>query len=246
MLKIRKFHFLCFSLKNENGVATVFALLALAVLSGIGIYSMTTSQIETQVATNDVLYKKAFYAAEGGTGIGWEMIEQNLSCMGQFPSSALNSDNELELESASGTSFFRVTDPDFSLQESSDMDDDSDGTLQDAEITPSDTRKDLWFGDSNYSFADYDTNGDGTIDPANDNMNLPHTNVLAFGDTELSTGSAILMASGYAGKGKGAGAGGGKIVYQIHSRNEYPARNSDSHILVEYRHLIGQEGDCEF
>lgn len=225
-------------LNNEAGSAIVLALLILAVLTIIGVSSITTSTTEIQIDTNDRLAKMAFYAAEGGTEIGWEMVEQNLSCIGQFPASALNSDNELELESASGTSFFRVTNHDFALQETSVMDD----------ITPSNTRRDLWFGDSNYSFGDYDTNDDGTIDPADDidGMKLPHTNVLAFGDTELSTGSAILMAAGYEGKGKGAGAGGGKIVYQIHSKHEYKARNSFSHILVEYRHIIGDEGDCEF
>lgn len=79
-----------------------------------------------------------------------------------------------------------------------------------------------------------------------ENFDSSHTKMVVFGDTELSEGSAVLMAAGYAGKGKGAGAGGGEIVYEIHSEHEKPKQDSAAHIVVQYRHLIGQEGDCEF
>jgi len=63
--------------QNEKGSAIVVALLTLVALTIIGIIASTTSRIETQIATHDVLYKQAFYEADGGTEICREFIEQN-------------------------------------------------------------------------------------------------------------------------------------------------------------------------
>jgi len=211
--------------QNERGSAIVVALLTLVVVTLIGIIASTTSRIETRISTSDVLYKMAFYEADGGTEITRELIEQNLSCQGEFPSSALNPSGELEIESSSSPedkrTKIRVTNPDFSLQESAP-----------SSIYPSDANRDIWFV--------------GPDEPLSAADGTPHTNTVAFGVTSLSTGSAIQMAAGYSGVGFGAGAAGGQIVYEIHSRHEYRARHSESHVMVEYRHVIGQEGDCPY
>ncbi len=229
-------------INNEKGSAIIFAILALVVLTLIGIVSITTSRFETDIAGNDMLQKKAFYSADGGTEIAREMVEECLSCpLGISPASSHVVNNELRLDQTE--SFFRVTDLDFAYQENAiDADDDGDGTWD----FPTDTEKDIWFGDSIYNLDDYDTNADGLIIPGTDNLNLPHTNIVAFGDTQLVTGSALQMAAGYEGKGKGAASGGGKIVYEVHSRYVYPSRNSTAYIRTEYWHRIGQEGDCRY
>ncbi len=214
--------------QNEKGSAIVVALLTLVALTILGIIASTTSRIETQIATHDVLYKKAFYEADGGTEIAREFVEQNLSCPGGFSdltavNGGLGSAGDLKVTR------IRVTDPDFAYQEDeADVDDNGNGIAD----YPADDERDLWFV--------------GPGNPLEANDGTPHTNVVAFGVTELSTGSAIQMAAGYEGKGKGAGGAGGQIVYEIHSRHEYRARQSDSHIMTEYRHLIGQEGDCQY
>ncbi len=186
---------------NENGSAIVFAILILAVLTIIGISSITTSTIETKIDTNDRLYKTAFYAADGGTEVGREMIEQNLACAAGFLAQPLTIGSLV------------VEDRVFAYKE--------DAPLVDY---PSDTTRDLHF-------------------PADDTQ--PHTNIVVFGDTELSTGSALQMAAGYEGKGKGAAGGGASIIYDISSKHE-GRRNSKAHIMVNYRHLIGQEGSCNY
>lgn len=122
-----------------------------------------------------------------------------------------------------------MTDNDFAYQEDDASVDDNGNAIADY---PADDERDIWFVGPGYAL--------------NDNDGTPHTNVVAFGVTELSTGSAIQMAAGYEGKGKGAGAAGGQIVYDIHSRHEYRARQANSHIMTEYRHVIGQEGDCPY
>jgi len=65
-------------LDNNRGSALVVALLMLVVLTLIGISATTTTTFELQIAGNDKLYKQAFYAADGATEMGGELIEQNI------------------------------------------------------------------------------------------------------------------------------------------------------------------------
>lgn len=92
--------------------------------------------------------------------------------------------------------------------------------------TPSDTNRDFHFPDGYAEGA-------------------PHTNIRAGGNTVLSTGAAIQMVAGYEGKGKGAGGGGGYIAYDLYSQY-IGVNNSESIIMVQWRHVIGQEGACNY
>jgi len=49
---------------NENGFATILALMVLVLLTLMGISGIRTSNFELQNATNDNLHKMAFYSAE--------------------------------------------------------------------------------------------------------------------------------------------------------------------------------------
>ena len=71
-------------MNNSNGGVTIAALLILAVLTIIGISSISTSNIEVQIATNDKVHKMAFYAADGGTELGTELLELNIACASGF------------------------------------------------------------------------------------------------------------------------------------------------------------------
>ena len=55
-----------FLLNNEAGSVMVAALMILAILTIIGISAMNTSTTESHLATNTLLYERAFYAAEAG------------------------------------------------------------------------------------------------------------------------------------------------------------------------------------
>ena len=63
---------------NKRGSALVVALLMLVVLTLLGISATTTTTFELQIAGNDKLFKRAFYAADGATEMGGELIEQNI------------------------------------------------------------------------------------------------------------------------------------------------------------------------
>ena len=73
----------------------------------------------------------------------------------------------------------------------------------------------------------------------------PHTNINVGGNTTLSSGNALQMAAGYEGKGKAAAAGGARIVYDIYAQRLGPI-NSRSIIQLQWQHVIGLEGDCNY
>jgi len=191
---------------NEKGSALIFAIVILAVLTIIGIFSITTSTIEIKIADNDKVYKTSFYAADGGTEVGREMIEQNIACADGFKLIPLPS------PLTAGSSLI-VEDLKFAFKE-------NEPTLP----YPSDTVRDLHF-------------------PANDAQ--PHTNLVVFGKTVMSPGSALQMAAGYEGKGKGAAGGGAKILYDVYSKHD-GNQKSQAQIMIKYRHILGQEGDCNY
>lgn len=65
----------------------------------------------------------------------------------------------------------------------------------------------------------------------------PHTNMLMGGNSVLSNGSAMLLASGYEGMGKGAGGGGVWIMYDVRAQHE-GVRNSSSRVNLQWRHVM--------
>jgi len=52
--------------KNENGYIIIVALLILALLTVISVSAIHMSTTESKIATNELLFEKAFYAAETG------------------------------------------------------------------------------------------------------------------------------------------------------------------------------------
>ena len=80
-------------LKNEDGSVLVVALIMLVLLTIIGISASTTSTIEVRIAGNEKFHKMAFYAADGGTEAGAELLEQNIEDRGWSDNSTIGSAN---------------------------------------------------------------------------------------------------------------------------------------------------------
>jgi len=95
---------------------------------------------------------------------------------------------------------------------------------------PSDTSRDAYFF--------YDSNDTG-------GTQLPHTNITVGGIVESATGTALQMAAGYEGRGKGMAAGGAYINYDVFSQH-IGNRQSESIVEIEWRHVIGFEGNCKY
>jgi hypothetical protein len=72
------------TLSSQTGAAIVLVLLMVAVAIIIGVTAISTSNTELQIATQDVRHKMAFYAADGGTEYGAQILEENIACPGGF------------------------------------------------------------------------------------------------------------------------------------------------------------------
>ena len=77
-----------FRLKNEDGSVLVVALIMLVLLTLMGIAVTTTTEIETQIAGNEMVYKKTFYKAEAAAMQCAQVLES--TTMGDTTVSATN------------------------------------------------------------------------------------------------------------------------------------------------------------
>ena len=203
---------------SEEGFVLVAALLIMLVLTIIGIAANRNTTTELLIAGNERTYKETFYAADSGAEIGQEVLEQNLSCIPGFK----------EKPGGFDAPFTHL----------------NGGALLDnfAYIPPASL--DLWRQFDSVAPLPTDANRNLLI-PWNYQGNEPHTNITMVGDTRLTTGAAIQMAAGYEGKGKGISAGGTYLIYNIRSRH-LGKNNSEAVISIQYRHIIGTEGDCYY
>ena len=80
-------------LKNEDGTVLIIALMILVMLTVIGISASNIANIEIQIAGNEKFYKTAFYAADGGSEIGAELVEKALETRGLTTSGSVTVDN---------------------------------------------------------------------------------------------------------------------------------------------------------
>lgn len=211
---------------NEDGFVLVAAMMIMVVLTLLGISATSTSVIERQIAVNEVLYKDAFYHADGGTEAAIELVEQNFSCPVGFKTLGMSTDtNPATFGSIAGVDVF---DRKFVVDETAAG---VAGAAAGADITDS----------------DFSSNTIRSIripgDPASRDDVAPHTNIAAYSSTQYAVGSAIEMAAGYEGKGHGAAGGGGIRAVEIVSAH-IGNRNALSKIHLQWKHIIGQEGDC--
>jgi Tfp pilus assembly protein PilX len=186
-------------IKNEDGSVLVIAMLILVLLTLIGIAATNTSIIEMQIAGNEKLHKMAFYAADSGTEVGTELLEQNVSCPAGFTDTG-GGEAQINQVTVTNLAFWQNT----------------------SASQPSDANRDLFY-----------PTGNGTV------------NITAGGQTVMAVGGALQMVAGYEGKGKGAGAGGSHILYDIFSQY-IGSLNETATIKIQWRHLIGQEGSCNY
>lgn len=206
-------------LNNETGSLMVITVVLLMLLTVMGLAITTTTSIELQIAANDRIHKTTFYAADGATDVASELLEQNLGCMGGF--AAVPGESYADIVNSEGLS----------------AEEQDNNTIRVFNLTfwqnrnattPSDANRDVVFPAT------------AETDPS-----IPHTNVTAGYNPGFSTGSAIQMVSGYEGKGKAIGAGGAFLQYDINAQHLGVA-NSESIIQIQWRHIIGSEGACNY
>jgi hypothetical protein len=208
--------------RNEDGFLLVLTMFVLVVLTLIGISATNLSRIEMQIAGNDRVHKETFYQADGGTEVGANLLEENISCPVGFagPAPLLISRVEITADLLPGAKLNFWTN-------------EIDPFLHVPPIPyPSDSQRHIRFL------------ADNTVPVAGDNTK-PHTNLHFFGNSGLSTGNAIQMIAGYEGTGYSAATGGGQLVTNVDSQH-MGVMNSLSNIRILWKHIIGFEGTCKY
>ncbi len=234
-----------YGIRSEKGFVLVAALACLAVLSLIGIAAMHTSNIEKTIAQNVNLAEKTFYRADGGTEVGIEMIEWNLSCPLGFTQMVSNDTDPDAFDQIRGV---LVADSTFAFEEEFaglpwDPVKAGHGAGMLIENTPapnseypSDAARSIVIAE-NPALALAIIAAGASVD------NVPHTNVALFGLSVPGAGSALQMAAGYEGKGEGAAGGGAVINYGVFAQT-FGLSNSQAIIRLGWQHLVGTEGNC--
>jgi len=200
---------------NEQGFVLIVALLMLVILTLVGISMTNNTVTEIQIAGNDKLQKQTFTLADGGTEAGSNLLEENIACPKGFSGPA-----PLQIRGAEITENIPtgVTGTNLNFWKN-----EIDPALLATPVPyPSDTQRHIRI-------------------PNNDAV--PHTNLHFFGNSELSSGSAIQMLAGYEGTGYSAATGGGQLVTNVDSQH-IGLNNSESSLRVLWKHIIGHEGTC--
>lgn len=206
--------------QNEDGFVLVAALLILLVLTIMGIAVNRNTLTEWRIAMNDRTHKETFFVADAATELSSEVLEQSIACLGF----GANNNGKILL-GANGNNVF--------------IDKDSLGFWrnysENGVSLPTDANRDLVFPAV--------VNGTLFDQAATDNQ--PHANINIGGNTKLTAGSAIQMAAGYEGTAKGIGTGGATLMYDINVQ-QVGRDGSISNICIQYGHILGTEGLCNY
>jgi hypothetical protein len=69
------------TLKNQNGVVLIIALLMLLILTLIGISSISTTTYQTKISGNERVGADAFYVSEAGAQVAYNQIPDNINAI---------------------------------------------------------------------------------------------------------------------------------------------------------------------
>lgn len=202
---------------NEEGFVLITALLILLTLTMMGIAVNRTTMTEWRIAMNDRLQKEVFYEADAATELASEVLEQSIACLGF--DEGTGDGKSLAGYTGDGNDNYGVHIEERSLGFWRNYSSQS-GSV------PSDTNRDMYF-------------------PANYKSGEPHTNIVIAGNTKMTTGAAIMQAAGYEGLAKGIGTGGATLGYDINVQR-VGRDGAESLICIDYRHILGTEGDCHY
>jgi len=209
---------------NDSGFALIIAMMIMVMLTLFGIFATNTSIFELNISGNDKVAKESFFRADGGTQAGSELIEENVSCPNGFRRAPNLTTNTIMID---GIDVFEKN------------------FAHNTQI------QDIYGASGTTTLADLPSDAIRSIRipsdpvPANRSDALPHTNLAVWGVTKLMPGSALQMVAGYEGKGKGVAGGGAYIEYNLHSQH-IGLSNSEAKVATLWRHVVGQEGTCNY
>jgi hypothetical protein len=237
------------TLRNEQGFVLVTGLLTLVVLTFLGLAATSNTSIELKIAGNDRLNQENFYDAEGTLILGTEILEQNFNCSTGFGTDGTTADVP-DMNEPRNKSYAQLTNQVRAYEQENGL----------PPAIPEKNGMAFW---QNPQPREWDESTNTIInyrdiyDPDDADAIFANTdkdpNALASGINvgylylggfaEMLPGGALQMAAGYEGKGKGSASGGVARIVDIYSIYNGEL-NSQTCVVMGWRHLVGSEGDC--
>ncbi|WP_417916048.1 PilX N-terminal domain-containing pilus assembly protein [Candidatus Electronema sp. JC] len=217
---------------GEEGFVMVASLLILLVLTMLGIAVNRNTDIEWRIAMNDRVHKETFYAADAATELASEALEQGIACLG-FKQNAADTEG--------GGMMIMGGYPDLERSEHNvAIEGNSLGFWRNYApaglAMPTDTERNMVFPAVVNSAGEFDRD---------ETNKRSHANINIGGNTDLTKGAALQLAAGYEGLGKGMGGGGATLTYTINVQQR-GRDGSESTICVQYGHVLGSSGNCNY
>jgi hypothetical protein len=216
------------TVKAEDGFVLILAMVMLLILTMLGTFATKNTLMELQISGNDKVAKQTFYQTDGGGEAGIQLVEENLSCPLGFTAYGTVNNQPDTFFSIGGVDVF-------------------DGRFAYRKLPT-----EVAGAGAGAQMTDWSFSSDAVrslripatpVLPANRNDVAAHTNIALFTVAGYATGTSLQMAAGYEGKGHGAATGGGVRTARIVS-SHLGANNSRARVLVNWTHVIGQEGSC--
>ena len=217
-----------YSASGEEGFVLALSLCIMGVLVIIGAAAIQTAMFELDIAGSDARQRIAFYSADAGADVASEVLEQELACKGELVTG------------------FNQNAPDG-----------SGALVGDFGVYVADTANPLWMQEGGEDqvpeIVGVDSThpvGTGPVDivyPYGRNTDESVTIMSVNGQTAPLWGGALQMGAGYMGKGRGAASGGSQKSFYIYSQHLGAAgTNTNSTVLVQWRHVVGSGGGCVY
>lgn len=223
---------------GEQGFVLVLAMVVLLMLTLIGLASLSSSNLETMVASNDWAAKRALYKSESGLEMGIEALEYNFSC-GPFTAKNLGGDSQ-------PLNLLTVDNSDLKFVERAKVERDFLGThgvsLPHPQY-PGDAERQLcWASSDPFSLLNNPANPVyPTAAACVAGAAAEHTNIGMHGEKVEDAGEANPQGGGYAGIGASPG---GSVSYhhQIYARNiNNGGSGAEATLRAHWRHKGGRE-----
>jgi hypothetical protein len=207
---------------TERGFVLATTLWILLILVFIGIGAISRSNTELLIAGNEKFHQMTLYQADGGLAAAEQILEENLSCANGFTATNppdTGSDALIGGRIDGGARVDGVWVTNLILWMNNQLP---------LTTVASSTDRDFYFPNHRVP-----------------NVNDDITYVRTGGETVPAEGGSLQMAAGYMGKGKSFAGGGAYLLYDIFVQHRGQAGTSTD-IWGRWRHMVGQEGPCNY
>ncbi len=215
---------------DQKGFVLIVSLMLMVLLGVLGMVCQHAGTMELRITANEKFYTMAFFEADGSSDLAVSLLEKNLTCGNGFSGADEYDGAPIEKDQDAKILNEWMLTRNFWLNERAEQ---VFMPLTEDEVSA------LLREPAEQEIPDLIIPG---LLPGQ--AGGPRTLITIAGDTRLSPGSAMQMASGYEGVGRSAANRGTLIMFDITARH-IGLGAGEATIHQQWRHVIGTEEKCE-